>query len=179
MKLLSARNGHVPITAIWLGAAVAILTTPLVTAATSPTASANNFDRADIEIAHCETDGVHLSWRTENEGQAAAPDGWKVERIHRDSEGNRVAQTFTFIGDDADALVTSDRDYWDWTDDSVAQNVSLHLPRQGDQRRRVRHGRQNLVAAGACGMLVAGGGPATWVHGFGRPPVSGPGQRRL
>ena len=122
-KLPSIRIEHASISAVWLGIAAAILITLLGTAATSRMASANNLGRADLGIVHCETDGVHMSWRTEHEGQAAAPDGWKVERSHQDSEGNRVVRTFTFIGDEADALLTSNREYWDWVDSSADHNV--------------------------------------------------------
>ena len=122
-KLLSTLKEHASISAVWLGLAVAILIPLLVTASTSPMASANTLDRADLGMVHCETDGVHLYWRTENEGRAAAPDGWRVERSHQDSEGTQVVQTFTFIGDEADALQASDQEYWDWIDSSVDQNV--------------------------------------------------------
>jgi len=122
-KLLSIRIELVSISVVWLGIAAAILITLLGTLATSRVASANNLDRADLGIVHCETDGVHMSWRTEREGQAAAPDGWKVERSHQGSDGNRVVQTFTFIGDEADALLTSNQEYWDWVDSSADRNV--------------------------------------------------------
>ena len=122
-NLPSIRNERALISATWLSIAAAFLVTLLVTAATSQMASANTLDRAELGIVHCETGGVHMSWRTENEGQAAAPDGWKVERSHQDSEGNRVLQTFTFIGDEADALLTSNQEYWEWVDSSVDRNV--------------------------------------------------------
>ena len=122
-KLPTIRNDPAPVAAVWLGITAVILFTLLGTVATSRTASANTLDRADLGIVHCETDGVHMSWRTQNEGQAAAPGGWKVERSHRDSGGNPVVQTFIFIGDEADALLTSDQEFWDWVDSSADQNL--------------------------------------------------------
>lgn len=122
-KLLSIRIELASVSAVWLGIAVAILITLLGMAATSRIASANNLGRADLSDVLCVSNGVEMSWRTEREGQAAAPDGWKVERSHQDSEGNRVVQTFTFIGDDADALLTSNQEYWEWVDTSADRNV--------------------------------------------------------
>ena len=122
-KLLTSRNGHVSISAVWLGIATAVLIALLGMAATSRMASANDLDRADLDIVLCVSDGIELTWRTENEGRAAATDGWKVERTHRNSEGNQVVQTFTFIGDDADALLTSNQEYWEWVDTGADLNV--------------------------------------------------------
>ena len=117
------RKQRASIAMMWLGIAAAILIVLLGAAATSRTASANTLDRTDLEIVYCNGDGVAMSWRTENDGRAAAPDGWKVERSNQDSEGNPVVQTFTFIGDEADALHTSNQEYWDWVDTSVDRNV--------------------------------------------------------
>ena len=117
------RNEHVSISAVWLIIAAAILITLLGTTATSRTASANGIDRAYMDIVLCVSDGIELTWRTGNEGRAAAPDGWKVERTHQDSEGNQVVQTSTFIGDDADALLTSNQKYWEWVDTGAVLNV--------------------------------------------------------
>ena len=122
-KLSLVRSEHSTVSVIWLGIAAAILITLLVTATTSRTASANTLDRAYLGVVLCETDGVGMYWSTENEGQAAPPDGWKVERSQRDSEGNWTAQTFTFIDTDADALLSSDQERWEWTDDSIELNV--------------------------------------------------------
>ncbi len=122
-KLPSVRNEQSSISAVWLGVTAAILIALLVMATTSRTASANNLDRAYLGIVLCETDGVGMYWSTENEGQAAHPDGWKVERSQRDSEGNWTVQTFTFIGPDADALLSSDQERWDWVDTSIDRNV--------------------------------------------------------
>ena len=102
---------------------VALLAVAVLVFVSPRRALANNFGRAELGIVHCETDGVHMSWRTEREGQAAVPGGWKVERSHQDSQGNRVVQTFTFIGDEADALLTSNGEYWAWVDSSAEQNV--------------------------------------------------------
>ena len=117
------RNEHFSISAVWLMMAAAVVIALLVTAVPSLTFSANNLDRADLDLVFCVSGGVELTWRTENEGQAAAPDGWKVERSHQDSEGNPVVQAFTFIGGDADDLLTSNQEFWEWVDTSAAQNV--------------------------------------------------------
>ena len=122
-KLPSIRIEHVSISALWLSIAAAILIILIGMVATSRIALANNLGRADMGIVHCETDGVHMSWRTEREGQAPAPDGWKVERSHQNSEGNRAVRTFTFIGDEADALLTSNQEYWEWVDSSSKRYV--------------------------------------------------------
>ena len=78
-KLLSVTKEHNSIFAVWLGIAAAILFTLLVMAAASRTASANTLDRPGLGIVHCNGDGVNMDWITENEGQASAPDGWKIE----------------------------------------------------------------------------------------------------
>ena len=122
-NLRTIRKQHASIAVMWLGIAAAIMIALIGAAATSRMASANILDRADLEIVYCNGVGVALSWRTENDGRAAAPDGWKVERSHQDSEGNPVVQTFTFIGDEADALLTSNQEYWDWVDTSVDRHV--------------------------------------------------------
>ena len=90
--------------------------------ATSRIALADNFDRADLGAVHCETDGVHMSWRTENEGQAAAPDGWKIERSHQNSEGNQVVRTLTFF-DKQGAVLTANGKYRGRVDTSANRNV--------------------------------------------------------
>ena len=108
---------------VWVGIAIAILVALVGAAATSRMASANDYGRADLEIVLCVSEGIELTWRTENEGRAAAPDGWKVERSHLDSQGTPVLQTFTFIGDDADALLKSGGENWEWVDSAAAQNV--------------------------------------------------------
>ncbi len=122
-KLSSVRNEQSSVSVVWLGIAAAILITLLVTGATSRTASAHTLNRADLGLVLCDADGVDMSWRTENEGKAAAPDGWKVERSHQDSEGNRVVQTFTFLGDESDALLTSNGESWQWVDTGAGRNV--------------------------------------------------------
>ena len=76
--------------------------------------------------AWCEDNGVSMFWHTKNGGDAAAPDGWKVERSHQDSDGNWMVQTFTFIGDEADDLQTVDDDHWDWVDTSADPYVDYH-----------------------------------------------------
>lgn len=122
-QLPSIQIEHFSTSALWLSMAAAIFIILLGMAATSRIAMANNLGRADMGIVHCETDGVHMSWRTEREGQAPAPDGWRVERNHQDSKGNLVVQTFTFIGDEADALLTSNQEYWEWVDSNAERNV--------------------------------------------------------
>ena len=122
-RLSSIRIGPASISGVWLGIAAAILIALLATAATSRIALANNLDRADLAVVRCETDGVHLSWRTENEGQAAAPDGWKIERSNQNSEGNQVVRTFTFIGGEQGSVLTTNGEYWGWVDTNVNRNV--------------------------------------------------------
>ena len=122
-KLQLARNKRISISLVGLGMATAVLLSLLGAASPSRTASAHHLGRAELGIVLCETDGVSMSWRTENEGRAAAPDGWKVERSHQDSEGNPVVQTFTFVGDEADALLRSNQEYWDWLDTSAERNL--------------------------------------------------------
>ena len=108
---------------MWMVVAAAILITAVGTAALPRTASASTHDPPELRLVHCVCDGNVLLWRTGNNGEAEAPGGWKVEREHRDSEGNSVVRTFTFIGDEADALLTSGRDHWSWEDRSIDQNV--------------------------------------------------------
>ena len=122
-KLQSTRIELTLISQVRLGIAAVILITLLGTAATSRMALANSFGRADLGIVQCESDGVHISWRTANEGRAAAPDGWKVERSHQDSGGNRVVRTFSFIGDSIGNVLTVNGEYRGWVDTSAARNV--------------------------------------------------------
>ena len=75
-----------------------------------------------LTLPVCECDGFAMFWRTWNQGRAEAPEGWKVERRHMDPEGNEVVQTFTFIGLDADALLTPDGLYWHWVDETADLN---------------------------------------------------------
>ena len=124
MWIAQAKMGQLaPVYAGLAGIAAAILIT-IAGAAIARDASANALlDRAELGMVLCDSAGVSMSWSTERDGQAAAPDGWKVERSHRNSEGNPVVQTFTFIGDDADALLTSNQEYWDWVDTSADRDV--------------------------------------------------------
>lgn len=118
------RGKLTPVHVALAGIAAAILIIMAGAVVTTPDASANVLlDRAELRMALCGTDGVNISWNTENDGQATAPDGWKIERIHQDAQDNRVVQTFTFIGADADALLSSDQEYWEWVDTSAEQNV--------------------------------------------------------
>ena len=106
------------------GIAAATLITMAGAVVAAPVVSANVLlNRAELGIVLCASDGVSMSWRTENDGQAAAPDGWKVERSNQDSEGNPVVQTFTFIGADADALLSSDQEDWEWVDTSADRGI--------------------------------------------------------
>ena len=102
---------------------VALLAIAMTMFASPGIALANSSDRADLGIVHCETDGVHMSWRTGRGGLAEAPDGWKIERSHQDSEGNQVVRTFKFIGDGPGAVLTTNGEYWGWVDTSADRNV--------------------------------------------------------
>ena len=79
-------------------------------------------DQPGISVPSCQDNGVFMFWHTRNRGRVEAPEGWKVERRHRDS-GQWVVRTFEFIGTRADALRTVDEKYWDWMDTSRANNV--------------------------------------------------------
>ena len=116
-------NEHASISVAWLGIAAAILIALMATAVPSRIVSANNPDRADLDLVLCISDGIELTWRTENEGQAAAPDGWKVERTHLDSQGKRVVRGWIFTDDAADALLTPSQEYWEWVNSEVSLNV--------------------------------------------------------
>ena len=111
------------ISSLWVTIAAAILITAVGTAALPGTAAATTLDPPELILVSCVDGGNVLLWRTGNNGEAEAPEGWKVERGHRDSEGNSVVRTFTFIGEEADALLTSDRDHWSWEDKSIDRNV--------------------------------------------------------
>ena len=75
-----------------------------------------------ISVPKRQGNSVSMFWHTRERGKAEAPDGWKVERRHRNSFG-WVVRTFEFIGADADALQTYSEEYWDWVDRTAARNV--------------------------------------------------------
>ena len=85
--------------------------------------AADTINPPGISEPGCVNNGVSMFWHTADCGDAEAPDGWKIERWNQDSDGSWIAQTFTFIGTDADALQTVDEKYWDWVDTSGANNV--------------------------------------------------------
>ena len=140
-KLSTFRNEHASIYAVWLGIAAVILIAMLGTTASTRTVSATDLDRADLDFVHCVSSGVELTWRTENEGRAVPPDGWKVERSHQITEGNQVVQTFTFMGDDADALLMSSGEFWKWVDTGAQPNVLYTYRVRAINADGSRHGR--------------------------------------
>ena len=79
-------------------------------------------DQPGISVPSRQDNEVSMFWHTRTRGEAEAPEGWKVQRRHRDS-GEWVVRTFTFIGADADALQTFNEKYWDWVDTSAEGNV--------------------------------------------------------
>ena len=108
---------------LWVGIAVAIVITVVGTAILPRTAWATTHDPPEISTVHCDCEGIVLQWRTGNNGQVEAPEGWKVERKYRDSQGTEVVRTFTFVGDEADALLTERGDHWIWADTGVGRHV--------------------------------------------------------
>ena len=78
--------------------------------------------RPGISVPSCRGNGVFFFWHTGNRGEAEAPEGWKIERRQRDSEG-WVVRTFSFIGPQADTLRTDSEEYWEWVDESAKVNV--------------------------------------------------------
>ncbi len=89
---------------------------------TDPPDQSSALDQPGISIPLRQGEGVAFYWHTRNRGEAEAPDGWKVERRNWTSDG-WVLTTFTFIGDDSDALQTYSDKYWDWVDTSADQNI--------------------------------------------------------
>ena len=83
-------------------------------------------DLPGISEPGCPDNGVSMFWHAANGVEGDAPDGWKVERSHQDSEGNWIVEIFTFIGADADELQTVDDEYWDWVDTSADRYVDYH-----------------------------------------------------
>ena len=81
-------------------------------------------DQPGISVPKRQATGVRMFWHTANRGQADPPDGWKVERRHRDPAGNWMVKTFVFIGVEADALQTHNEQYWDWVDTSAGPDVA-------------------------------------------------------
>ena len=79
-------------------------------------------ERLGISMPSCQDNGVFFFWQTGNHGEAEAPEGWKIERRHQDSE-RWVVRTFSFTGSQADALQTYGEEYWDWVDASVEGNL--------------------------------------------------------
>ncbi len=108
---------------LWFAIAAAVLITAAGTAVIPRTAWANSHDPPELTAVFCHSDGNIMLWRTGNDGQVEAPEGWKVERTHLDTKGTDVVQTFPFTGADADALLAYDDRYWEWVDTSADRNV--------------------------------------------------------
>ena len=136
---------------LWVAIAAAIVIAAFGTAVLPRTVAANALNQPGISVPQCHDNGVSMFWHTSNRGQHAAPEGWKVERRHLDSD-RWVVQTFTFIGAQADALQTYNEEYWDWVDTNGCPQRRLHLQGQGHKLRRVRHKWQSLVSTGAVGV---------------------------
>ena len=86
------------------------------------TCAGGSHDRPGISIPRCQENGVSIFWHARNGLEAEPPEGWKIERRHWDS-GEWVVRTFSFIGEQADALQTKHENYWDWVDTSAVWNV--------------------------------------------------------
>ncbi len=108
---------------LWFAVAAAVIITAAGTAVIPRAAWANSHDPPKLTAVFCHSDGNIMLWRTGNDGQVEAPEGWKVERTHRSSQGNSFVQTFTFIGSEADDLLTVNQDRWLWTDTSADRNL--------------------------------------------------------
>ncbi len=105
------------------GAVMAVALTMLfVTSTPGVAAQETPLEQPGLTNLRCQKNGIAMSWHTENNGEAPAPDGWKVERRYLTPDG-LVLETFTFIGADADALQTVTEGRWDWVDTSAAENV--------------------------------------------------------
>ena len=83
---------------------------------------ADSLEQPGISTPVCEDDQLVLFWRTENGGQAAAPEGWELERTSHNSNGDREL-TFFFIGAGADVYLTSDGRFWRWVDPNIERNL--------------------------------------------------------
>ena len=112
-----------PLSITWGGILAAMLMAMAAVAISPSIARADPLDLPGLTPPSCRSDGIFMFWHTKDRGNAPAPEGWKVERRHQDS-GTWVVQTFTFIGDEADALQTVSDRYWDWVDTSAEQNVA-------------------------------------------------------
>ena len=121
-NLPTMQKEHTSIWPLWVAIAAAIVIAAFGTAVLPRTVAANTLDQPGISVPQCHDDGVSMFWHTSNSGQNAAPEGWKVERRHLDSD-RWVVQTFTFIGAQADALQTYNEEYWDWVDTTAVPNV--------------------------------------------------------
>ena len=108
---------------LWFAVTAAVIITAAGTAVIPRAAWANSHDPPKLTAVFCHSDGNIMLWRTGNDGQVEAPEGWKVERTHRSSQGNSFVQTFTFTAAEADDLLTFNQDGWLWTDTSADRNL--------------------------------------------------------
>ena len=122
-NLPTIRNNRTSTWLLRVVIAAAIVITVAGTTAIPRPASADNHDPPDLRTVSCFSDGNLMVWRTGNDGQIETPEGWKVERTQKYSSGTSSVRAFTFIGSEADALLSNDEDYWIWVDEGADRNL--------------------------------------------------------
>ncbi len=106
----------------YIGMTVAALAMIVAAAGFSGVTEAALNDQPGLSVPMCESGGnIAIYWHTKDNGNAAAPDGWRVEHRHRSSNGWET-RTWNFNGTASDNLqIFSDR-YWDWTDQTASRS---------------------------------------------------------
>ena len=82
----------------------------------------NDLDRPGISVPYCTDQGIAFYWHTHDRGNALPPDGWRLERRHRD-EGWRTI-FWQLIDDRATVLQTFSERYWDFVDTTADSGVA-------------------------------------------------------
>ena len=114
MEIIKNLKTYIGITVAALAVLVAVAGVPGVTEAAA--------NRPGLSVPMCESGGhIAMYWHTQ--ANAEAPDGWRVERRHRGSNGPET-RTWNFNGTDSDYLQTFSDDYWDWTDQTASSSQS-------------------------------------------------------
>ena len=117
MNTIKKLKTHIGITIAALAVLLAVAGIPSVTEA-----AAN--EKPGLSVPMYESSGrIAMYWHTKDSVQASAPDGWRVERRHRGSNGNET-RTWNFNGTASDNLQTFSDDYWDWTDRTASSSQS-------------------------------------------------------
>ena len=112
---------YVPNFVAWAGVAAGVVAIVIGMGGSPQAALAQDVVQPEAPSAFCLSDSMLVIWSAAENGQAEAPVGWKLEQRRWES-GRWVVQTFTFIGAQADGLLSEQGDSWLWDDENVDRN---------------------------------------------------------